>query len=334
MSKTHRASGRMMSTLAVFGLVAGAAFGGGGSAEAAEKRFMTIGTGGVTGVYYPSGGAICRLVNKKRKEHGIRCSVESTEGSISNIRALAENDIELGIAQSDVQLDAYQGKGEFNGDAMGSLRTLFSLQLESMHLIVRKSSGIKEVADLRGKRVNIGNPGSGHRASTELLLDAAGLQIRDLALASELKSSEQAAALCDNKLDAVVFTVGTPNGAVKEATTSCDAEIVPIAGELRDAFLAMNQAYVPAVIPGGTYRGSPADVETFGVRATVVTTDELPADMAYEAVRAVFENFNRFQALHPAFANLSKEKMVTEGLVAPMHEGAKTYFTEIGLLPK
>ncbi|MBC7134927.1 MAG: TAXI family TRAP transporter solute-binding subunit, partial [Oceanibaculum nanhaiense] len=211
-------------TLLSFG--AALAFGGlalaDGTAAQAQQKFFTIGTGGVTGVYYPAGGAICRLVNADRKTHGLRCSVESTGGSIYNINAISQGEMEIGVAQSDWQYHAYNGTaGQFEGKPIKQIRAMFSLHPEPFTVLARKDSGIKNFEDMKGKRVNIGNPGSGQRATMDVVLKAKGWTTADFSLASELKPAEQSQALCDNKVDAIVYTVGHPNGSIQEATTSC-----------------------------------------------------------------------------------------------------------------
>ncbi|MCV2882700.1 TAXI family TRAP transporter solute-binding subunit [Actibacterium sp. XHP0104] len=296
------------------------------------EEFITIGTGGVTGVYYPTGGAICRLVNKGRKEHGIRCSVESTGGSVYNIKTIREGELEFGVAQSDWQFHAYNGSSD-NFEADGpfeGLRAVFSVHPEPFTVVARADSGITNFDDLKGKRVNIGNPGSGQRGTMEVLLAAKGWTVDDLALATELKAAEQSAALCDNQIDAMVYTVGHPSGSIQEATTACDSVLVTVDGEAVDKLVADNPFYRTATIPGGMYRGSDADVKTFGVGATFVTSDQVSEEAVYAVVSAVFDNFDDFKSLHPAFANLDPQEMATAGLSAPLHPGAAKYYKEKG----
>ncbi|MFW1678388.1 TAXI family TRAP transporter solute-binding subunit [Pontibacter sp. JAM-7] len=297
------------------------------------QDFITIGTGGVTGVYYPTGGAICRLVNKGRKEHGIRCSVESTGGSVYNLNTIRAGELDMGVAQSDWQYHAYKGTSKF--EEMGAnpdLRAVFSVHPEPFTVVARADSGIKDFDDIKGKRVNIGNPGSGQRGTIEVLMNAKGLTLDDLALASELKASEQASALCDNKIDVMVYVVGHPSGAIKEATTSCDSTLVNVNDDVVNKLVGDNSYYRKAVIPGGMYRGNPDDVITFGVGATFVSSAQVPEKVVYQVVKAVFENFDDFRKLHPAFANLKKEEMIKDGLSAPLHPGAMKYYKEAGLL--
>jgi TRAP transporter TAXI family solute receptor len=299
----------------------------------AETNFVTIGTGGVTGVYYPTGGSICRLVNKTRKEHGIRCSVESTAGSVYNLNTIAAGELDMGVAQSDWQYHAYNGTSKFKDQGPNKdLRAVFSVHPEPFTVVARADSGIKDFMDLKGKRVNIGNPGSGQRGTMEVVMKELGWTKDTFKLASELKSAEQAKALCDNKIDAIVFTVGHPSGSIKEAVTSCDSVLVSVTGKAIDKLVKENAYYRKAVIPGGMYRGTDTDTQTFGVGATFVSSAKVPADTIYNVVKAVFENFDDFKKLHPAFVVLKKEEMIKDGLSAPLHDGAVKYYKEAGLM--
>ncbi|OUS35656.1 C4-dicarboxylate ABC transporter substrate-binding protein [Rhodobacterales bacterium 56_14_T64] len=298
---------------------------------AMAEEFITIGTGGVTGVYYPTGGAICRLVNKGRKEHGIRCSVESTGGSVYNINTIREGELEFGVAQSDWQHHAFHGTSKFSdAGAFEGLRAVFSVHPEPFTVVARADAGITNFDDLKGKRVNIGNPGSGQRGTMEVLLEAKGWGMDAFALATELKAAEQSAALCDNQIDAMVYTVGHPSGSIQEATTACDSVLVTVDGDAVTGLIDDNAFYRTATIPGGMYRGSDADTMTFGVGATFVTSDAVSEEAVYTVVKSVFENIDAFRKLHPAFANLQPEEMATAGLSAPLHAGAAKYYKEQG----
>lgn len=319
-------------TTAAVALAVGATAMTSGTAEA-QQQFVTIGTGGVTGVYYPTGGAICRLVNQGRSEHGIRCSAESTGGSVFNLNTIREGELDMGVVQSDWQYHAYHGSDQFEeAGPFEDLRALFSLHPEPMTLIVRPDSGIESIEDLVGKRVNVGNPGSGQRGTTERLMEALGWEMDTFALASELPSREQAQALCDNRIDAIFFTVGHPSGSIQEPIATCDARLVSISHESVDALVEDTPYYFQATIPGGMYPGHADDIRTFGVGATFVSSTNTSADVIYEVVKAVFENFDTFKSLHPAFAVLEQEAMVSSGLSAPLHDGAQRYFEEAGLL--
>lgn len=299
----------------------------------AETTFVTIGTGGVTGVYYPTGGAIARLVNKNKAEHGIRATVESTGGSIYNLNAVASGELDLGVVQSDWQYHAYNGTSKFEEKGPNKdLRAVFSIHPEPFTVVARADAGIKNFEDLKDKRVNVGNPGSGQRGTMEVVMNALGWTMDDFKLAAELKPAEQSQALCDNKVDAIVYTVGHPNGSIQEATTACDAVLVNVTGPAIDKLIAENNYYRTAVIPGGMYRGNPEDTKTFGVGATLITSAKVPDEVIYTIVKAVFENFDEFKQLHPAFANLKKEEMIKDGLSAPLHDGAVKYYKEAGLI--
>ncbi len=309
------------------GLFVAAAAGG----PAAAETFITIGTGGQTGVYYVVGQSICRLVNRGTAEHGIKCTAPSTGGSIANINAIRQKQMDFGVAQSDWQYHAYHGTSQFQEQgAFEELRSVFSIHPEPFTVVARRDAGIRTFADLKGKRVNIGNPGSGQRGTMEIVLNAIGWTLDDFALASELKSAEQAQALADNKVDAIIFTVGHPNGSIEEATTTVDAVLVPVDMPEIGKLVEENPYYSWAEIPGGLYRDNPDPVKTFGVRATFVTAAWVPDEVVYTVVKAVFDNFDRFKKLHPAFANLKEEEMISVGLSAPLHPGAVKYYKERG----
>ncbi len=299
-------------------------------ALAQQEQFITIGTGGQTGVYYVVGQSVCRLVNRGNSEHGIRCNAPSTGGSVANINGIRAGELDMGVSQSDVQYQAYEGTGNFEGDRFEDLRAVFAIHGEPLTLVARADSGIEHVSDLPGKRVNLGNPGSGQRNTMQVVMDAMGWDEDTFAMVSELEASEQAAALANNQIDAMVYVVGHPNGSIEEATTTTDARVIPVTGEAIDGLIEQYPYYAMTTIPGGTYRGNDDDVDTFGVAATFVTSAEVDDDVVYETVKAVFENFDRFKRLHPAFANLDPETMISSGLSAPLHEGAERYYREQG----
>ncbi len=315
----------------VLGLSTAALLAGASATVQADDKFVTIGTGGQTGVYYVVGGSICKLVNRGTKNHGIKCT-HTTGGSVANINGIRAGDLDLGVAQSDWQFHAYNGTApdKFPDGAFKELRAVFSVHPEPFTVVARADSGIKSFDDLKGKRVNIGNPGSGQRGTMEVVMEKMGWTKGDFKLASELKSAEQSQALCDNKIDAMIFTVGHPNGSIKEATTSCESVLVPVTGPVIDKLVNDNAYYATATIPGGMYTGTDADTTTFGVGATFVTSTKTDEETVYQMVKAVFDNFERFKKLHPAFANLKQENMITNNLSAPLHDGAVRFYKEKG----
>jgi TRAP transporter TAXI family solute receptor len=316
----------------LLGLSAAALLAGAAATAQAQEKFVTIGTGGQTGVYYVVGQSICRLVNRGQADHNIKCTAPSTGGSVANLNAIASGEQDMGVVQSDWQYHAYNGTApdKFPNGANKELRAVFSVHPEPFTVVARKDSGIKTFDDLKGKRVNVGNPGSGARGTMEVVMEKLGWQMSDFKLAAELQSAEQASALCDNKIDAIVFTVGHPSGTIKEATTSCDSVIIPVTGAAIDSLVNDNAYYAKATVVGGTYDGTAADVETFGVGATFVSSTRADEETIYQVVKTVFDNFDRFKKLHPAFANLKEADMITNNLSAPLHPGAERYYKERG----
>lgn len=304
----------------------------GGAASAQDQQFISIGTGGVTGVYYPTGGAICRLVNKSRKEHGIRCAVESTGGSVYNINTIKAGELEFGVAQSDWQHHAYHGTSKFSENPFPEIRAMFSVHAEPFTLLVRADSGITKFEELAGKRVNVGNPGSGQRATMEVVMAAFGVEMGDLALATEYKGSEMAKQICDDNIDAMIYTIGHPAAAIKEATTTCDVKLISVTGAPIEKLVADNPYYRVATIPAGMYAGNDEDTTTFGVGATFVTSANVSDDVTYVVAKAVMSNLDDFRNLHPAFANLDAQQMINDGLSAPIHDGAMKAYKELGLV--
>lgn len=302
-------------------------------AAQAQQKYITIGTGGVTGVYYAAGGAICRLVNKDRKTHGIRCSVESTGGSVFNINTIKAGELDMGVAQSDVHFNAANGVGNFQKDGpYADLRAVMSLHPEPFTVLARKEANAKSFADFKGKRFNIGNPGSGTQASMLELLGAMGWKPQDFSLASELKADEHGPALCDGKIDGFFYAVGHPSANIQDPTTTCGAKLVPLTGPAVDKLVKEKSYYAKATIPAGLYPNNPQATETYGVLATLVSSSKVPADTVYATVKAVFDNLDEFKKLHPALAILNPQSMIKDGLSAPLHDGAAKYYRERGWL--
>jgi TRAP transporter TAXI family solute receptor len=298
-----------------------------------DIRFVTIGTGGVTGVYYPTGGAISRMVNKKSDEYRIKATVESTSGSVFNINAVLSGDLDFGVAQSDRQYQAYHGTAEWSeAGRQKNLRSVFSIHPESITLVASERSEIRDVLDLKGKRVNLGNPGSGQLQNSKDVVYAAGLSEEKFS-AEYVKAVEAPGLLQDGRIDAFFYTVGHPNGNIKEATSGrVRVRIVSIEGEGIDSLLSTHSYYARATIPHSFYPNAlnTDDVRTIGVKATFVTSSDLEDDIVYAVTREVFENLDDFRSLHPAYKTLTEENML-EGLSAPVHNGALRYYREVGL---
>ncbi|WP_421862608.1 TAXI family TRAP transporter solute-binding subunit [Motiliproteus sp.] len=297
----------------------------------AQSKIISLGTGGVTGLYYPAGGALCRLVNQSRMEHGIRCAVRSTPGSVSNLQQVVSEQLDLGIAEAGQLHDAIQGRGHFD-KPLGELRTLFSLYTEYITVVARKDSGIDSFDDLLGKRINIGPKGSSQRTTLQLLMQARGWTLSDFPEVHQLEPAQQAQALCDGRIDATLYVVGHPSGAIKEALRDCDSRLLALAASDILTLSDQNPHYRSARLNGGYYAQGLADIDTAGVRATVISRADLPEQDAYAIVKALFERLPSFRRMHPAFQQLESAAMVNGPLAAPMHPGALRYFREAGLI--
>jgi len=299
----------------------------------AKVEYVAIGTGGLSGVYYPTGGAICYLVNQMNKSGNIRCEIKSTPGSIYNLNALKNKDIDIAVAQSDWQYHFYNGSSLFEKQGkFKNLRTLFSVHSEPFTVLAREDANINSFEDIKGKRINIGVANSGQRATMDVLFKIYDWNESDFSALTALRPSEQAQALCDKKIDAIVYVVGHPNSSIKEASSACHTKLVNVKGPKISELINSYSYYDTASIPGGMYRSNPDKTETFGVGATIVTTADLPEFVAYEMVKTVFENHQKFIQLHPSFKDLTKQDMVSQYLSAPLHPGALRYFKEVGLI--
>jgi TRAP transporter TAXI family solute receptor len=314
-------------------LLAAAAAAAASAAATATPHTLYMGTAPVVGVYFPAGGAVCAMVNAHRRQTGLRCVVESTEGSIANLQALHLGEEDLAIVQSDWQYFAVKGLGPFKpAGPFEGLRALFNIHGEPLTLVARRNAGIASLADLRGKRVNVGAKGTGQRVFAELLIHALGLKDTDFAKLGEIDANLQSKALCDGQIDAFLMPMSHPNGAVEEAAQRCGALLVPLSGPAVDKLMTEMPYLAKDEIPGGTYSGNPTTIATFGPRATLVATRRMPDEVAYQIVKAVFQSFDQFTAMHPAFRSLTPAQMIGPGNTAPLHEGARRYYRERGWL--
>lgn len=296
-------------------------------------QFVTIGTGSVTGIYYPTGGAIARMINKKARLYRIKATVESTGGSVYNVNAVLRGDLDFGTVQSDRQYQAFHGLAEWaDRGPQTDLRSVFSIHPESITLVASKGSGIRTVEDLKGKRVNLGNIGSGHLQNARDVLEAAGLTEQDLD-AEYVRALEAPGLLQDGRIDAFFYTVGHPNSSIEEATYGrIRVRIVSIEGSAADHLLKSHVYYARSMIPTEFYPEAinEGDAASIGVKTTFVTSAQTPENVVYAITREVFENFEEFRQLHPAYKGLTRQNML-EGLSAPLHPGALRYYREAGL---
>lgn len=301
------------------------------SVPAFAAQFITIGTGGVTGTYYPTGGAICRMMNLNKKKTGIRCSVESTGGSVYNVNVINEGELDFGISQSDTAYQAYMGEGSFEGKPVKGLRSVIAIYPELLAFVVSKKSGIKSLADVKGKKLNIDIAGSGTRMTTEIVFAAFGIKKSDLALVNELKSSEGPTMLKDNKIDGYFGVFGHPTANIMDAANSVDIDLVPIEGKPIDDLVAKYSYYAKGVISGTFYKGVKHDTPSIGVKAVLVTKDTIDDKFVYELTKTILVNFEEFKSLHPAYKTITKKSLL-EGLAVPQHPGAIKAFKEAGII--
>ena len=299
----------------------------------AKTTFVTIGTGGITGVYYPTGGAIAKIVNAKKDKYDIRATVESTGASVFNINAIMAGDLEFGIAQADRQYQAYNGLSEWEGKPQKDLRAVFALAPEAVTFVAAEDYGIKSLKDAKGKVVNIGNPGSGNRQNAIDVFEAAGINIEKDLKAESIKAADAPRMLQDGRIDGFFYTVGHPNGNIKEATAGkrktrivSITDIEPLVKKFPYYSLTnIDMAQYPEATNANE------KVTTVGMLATFVTSAKVPDDVVYAITKEVFENLDEFKKLHPALEGLTRETML-EGLTAPIHPGALKYYKEAGLM--
>lgn len=295
------------------------------------KKYLLIGGGSATGVYYQVALSICTLVNEKLERQGYVCLGRPSLGSVFNIRAIRRGLLNFGVVQSDRTYQAYHGKGEWAGWRYEGLRSVLSVYPETVMLVTRADTGITRVDDLRERRVNIGNPGSGTRGNAVDVLTYYGIDQNFDITAKDLQPHDATQALVDKKIDAFFYTVGNPWEDGQKLATRTKIRMIPIDAPSIKGLVANRSYYVMATIPGGVYEGVDKDVPTYAVKATLVTSEAEPEEVVYNVVKTVFENLERFRKMHAAFAlaSLQPQEML-EGLSAPLHPGALRYYKEKG----
>lgn len=300
-----------------------------------KPRGINIGTGGMTGVYYASGNAICRLVNKERARFGFRCTADSSEGSVANVNAILAGSADFGVVQSDIQFNVYKGLGQFKGNgAHGALRTVFSIYPEALNVLARKDAKIEKFEDFRGKRFNVGPAGSGTKMTIDMVLEALDMKPTDFAQLTELKSDEHGIALCSNKIDGFAIVIAHPAANIQDPTTTCGARLINMTGPEIDQLIGKHPYLSRVTIPGNLYPDNPATTRTVGVTASLMTSTRAPEETVYALVSAVFDNFDEFRKLHPALASLNPMEMAASNPLVPYHAGAMKYYREKGWISK
>lgn len=313
----------------------------GAAAADPQKLVLAGGAKGEPGAALAS--LLCQIVNQQQKRHNLACEAKDAEGGVAALQGLDGEDLHVAFARADWLAQAADGAGPFRdrGPVRGSsrerrggpneeLRALFSLQIDTFMVVARTDAGIKTAADLKTKRVNIGPPGSGARAMFDLLAPALGWTVRDFAVASELKTADQANALCRGRVDAVLYLAASPDAAVRAAAQACDTAIVPIAGREIEALDKETRFLLRAGVPGGIYKGAPREVPSVGFAVVAASTSKVDARAVYELVKTAFEHLQRLQRADPVFARLDPRRMTGDGLVVPLHEGAARFYKERG----
>ncbi|MBE2983853.1 TAXI family TRAP transporter solute-binding subunit [Campylobacter sp. RM9344] len=292
------------------------------------KEFVSIGTGGMTGTYYPIGGAICRLVNK---DPNIKCSVQSTGGSVYNVNNVLKKELTFGFVQSDVVYDKFNGTGKFEKMGDQRLRSVVSIYPELLALVVTKDSGIKSIEDLAGKKYNVGNPGSGNEVTTLAVFKAKKFDVAKLGYRGVLTVQECPHALKDKKIDGYSFMVGHPTANITDAANSMPIDILDITGEDVDKMIADYPYFAKGVIPNGSYEGINRDVNSIGVKAVLVADESASNEAVRAVVKSILDNFDEYKTLHPALKSVTKESLI-QGLSAPLHPAAEAVFKEAGII--
>lgn len=305
-------------------------------AVAERSNIYNIGSGGLGGIFWPTGGKLCDLMNKSRSQgqHDFRCVVESTGGSISNIRGIKRGDLDLGLAQADLLYFAVEGTEHFEAEgASEDLRFIMSLNQNMMHVMARADAGISEISDLAGKRVNTGNVGSGTEAIANLMLPYFGIEpSNDFAVNSKLTMKEQGQALCDGNIHAFMQPTALSFAVGLETSNTCNTVMIPVDGAPAEKMFTEHPYYTRTTIPAGVYKGVDVDTETFGYPVVLVASKDVPDSFVYHLVKSMFDNFEEFKAQHPAYQSMSREESAMAGAMAPYHEGAARYYREVDLI--
>ena len=294
-----------------------------GNADVEGKKFLNIGTGGTAGTYYPIGGAIAEVLNKDIP--GMNASAQSTGASVANINMLRDGAVDLATVQNDITYYAVNGTEMFQDKKVDGLQGIASLYPETCQFVTLKSSGIKSLAELKGKRVAVGAAGSGVEANVRQILAAYGVTYDDID-AQYLSFAEGASALKDGNVDVAVLTAGYPTASVQDIAAQNPVRLLPVEGKAADALIAQYPFYTKTVIPAGTYAGFDEEVPSVAVMAMLVAGPTVNDDLGYCVTKAIFSNLDRLQAAHAVGKQIAKDTAKT-GMSLPINAGAEKYFS-------
>ena len=293
-----------------------------GTSDVEGKKFLNIGTGGTAGTYYPIGGAIAEVLNKEIP--GMSASAQSTGASVANINMLGDGEIDLATVQNDIAYYAAHGTEMFKDKKVDGLQGIASLYPETCQFVTLKSSGIKSLAELKGKRVAVGAVGSGVEANVRQILAAYGVTYNDID-AQYLSFAEGASALKDGNVDVSVLTAGYPTASVQDIASQNPVRLLPVEEKIADDLIAQYPFYTKTVIPAGTYAGFDEEVSSVAVMAMLVAGPTVNADLGYSITKAIFGNLDRLQAAHAVGKQITKDT-AKAGMSLPMNAGAERYF--------
>ena len=293
-----------------------------------EKKNYILATGGTSGTYYPFGGAIANIWNTKIENMNV--TAQATGASAENLRLISNGDAEFATVQNDVMDYAYRGSDMFAGQKLPNLASIGTLYPEVVQIAASKTSGIKSIADLRGKRVSVGDAGSGVEFNAKQILEGYGLTFDDIKK-NNLSFKESAEGLQNGTLDACFVTAGVPNSALQELAFTAGLELIPVGGAEADSICSKYSFYTKTTIPAGTYKGTDVDTEALAIKATLAVNANLDEATVYEMTKALFENLDELGSAHAKGKEVSAKSAVT-GISVLFHPGAAKYFKEIGVL--
>lgn len=293
---------------------------------ALAQNQLSIATGGTGGVYYPIGGGLAEVINAQVE--GFSATAEVTGASVENMGLIATGDADLALALADTVAQAYAGTGRFEGQQLPMVRGLASIYANMVQIVALEGSGITTLADLRGKRVSIGAPGSGTEVNAAAILQANGITYDDVE-EQRLNFNETADALANGDIDAGFWSVGAPNSSILNLATTNSIVMLELSESELAAAQAADATFALTTLPGGTYTGVDNDITVLGIPNVLVVSAEMPDDLAYAITRAMFENIADLQAVHPA-ANETTVEFTMSATPVPLHPGAIRYFEEIG----
>jgi TRAP transporter TAXI family solute receptor len=296
------------------------------AAPVAAQEQLSIATGGTGGVYYPIGGGLAEIIN--RHVPGYSATAEVTGASVENMGLIARGDADFAIALADTVQQAHAGTGRFEGNQIAAIRALASIYANMIQIVTPAGSGIESLADLKGKRVSVGAPGSGTEVNAQTLLAANGIRFDDFT-AQRLNFNETADALRNGDIDAGFWSVGAPTSSILNLATSNAVRILALSPAEIEKARAADPTFAPLTLPAGLYPGVDAPVPTLGVPNVLVVSADMSDDLAYAVTKALFEHIDELRAVHPA-ANETTVDFTMVATPVPLHPGAIRYYEEIG----